>query len=143
MIIKCQYPQKIYIEDEDTKTHIENIFGKNSGCKVGEWFDTKDTKNIAYENNSQSSQNNSKITQIYEKIAKNGSKNDNFSIFCEKDDNFLPNNKEKKQPKIYIVKPLDTFDLVAKKLNITVDELKSFAKTKHLFVGQKIHIQKS
>lgn len=143
MIIKCQYPQKIYIEDEDTKIHIENIFGKNSRCKVGEWFDTKDMEIFTYENNSQLLQNNSKITQIYEKNAKNGSKNDNFCIFYEKNDNFSSNNNEKNQSKIYIVKPLDTFDSVAKKLNISVEEVKFFAKTKHLFVGQKIHIQKS
>ena len=40
--------------------------------------------------------------------------------------------------KCYIVKPLDTFESVAKILNISLKDLKSIAKTKHLYVGQKI-----
>lgn len=143
MIIKCQYPQKIFIDDENDKTQLQNIFGKNINCKVGEWFDTKDMENTEYEDSTQVILNNHKITQNYKKIAKNGSKNDNFCIFYEKNDNFSSNNKRKSQSEIYIVKPLDTFDSVAKKLNISVQEVKFFAKTKHLFVGQKIHIQKS
>lgn len=42
----------------------------------------------------------------------------------------------------YVVKPLDTFESVAKKLNISIEELKILSKTKHLFVGQKINILK-
>ena len=38
----------------------------------------------------------------------------------------------------YIVKPLDTFESVSKKLNISIQKLKALAGTKHLYVGQKI-----
>lgn len=125
------------------KEQVQNIFGKNFQCEVGGWIDTQDIGNIKYENNSQNLQNDCQISQIYEKNAKNGSKNDNFYVFCEKDDDFVDKDNKYNQSIIYIVKPLDTFASVAKKLNISVKEVKFFAKTKHLFVGQKIHIQKS
>lgn len=47
-----------------------------------------------------------------------------------------------KSNKVYVVNPLDTFDSVAKKLNINVEELKKIANTKHLFVGQNLTILK-
>lgn len=38
----------------------------------------------------------------------------------------------------YVVKPMDTFFSVSKKLNIDETTLRKNMKTKHLFVGQKI-----
>lgn len=40
----------------------------------------------------------------------------------------------------YVVKPLDTIKSVSKKLNMTEAELIALAKTKKLFIGQKIFL---
>ena len=39
---------------------------------------------------------------------------------------------------IYIVKPLDTLEKIAKKLNLSEDYLKTCINSKNIFIGQKI-----
>lgn len=58
-------------------------------------------------------------------------KNEKNNVFC---------NDNKKIT--YIVKPMDTYQTVSKKLQMSIDDLKSIAKTKNLFIGQRIDIQK-
>ena len=45
-----------------------------------------------------------------------------------------------RQNNYYIVKPLDTLEGIAKKLNVTVDHIKSKNQIKNLYVGQKLEI---
>lgn len=40
--------------------------------------------------------------------------------------------------KIYVVKPLDTLETIASKLQIPIEELKIKINNNHLFIGQKI-----
>ncbi len=45
-----------------------------------------------------------------------------------------------KQNKVYVVKPLDTLESISKKLNISVEYIKSKNNIKNLYVGQKLEI---
>ena len=49
-------------------------------------------------------------------------------------------NTIRQSTKTYVVVPMDTFETVAKKLNINVEDLKQKALTKRLYVGQKIEL---
>ena len=111
MIISCLYPQKIYIDDENTKEQIENIFGKYPNVQIGEWFECPKFEIKLFDDD----------------------ENKNHNV-C--------NNNFQNSKITYIVKPMDNFEKVSKKLNISIEELKQIAKTKNLFVGQRIDIQK-
>ena len=68
-------------------------------------------------------------------------RNHDLAFFDNK--NFTVGNnycKDDKLGNFYVVKPLDTFDLVSKKLGIEKETLKNRAGTKNLFVGQKIYL---
>lgn len=96
MIISCLYSKKIYVDSEQTKEGLAQIFAKASHAKVGEWFE------------------------------------------CDNQMAGVLNAKLNNNKKIYIVKPLDTFEGVASKLGVDVEYLKKQANTKNLFVGQRI-----
>lgn len=95
MIISLLYSKKIFIDGQETKDEIEELFGVPCNKSEGEWFDCPTNQTVI--------------------------NNENFD-----------NNKT------YVVKPLDTFFSIATKLSLSVDEVKAKAKTKNLFVGQRI-----
>ena len=113
------FPQKIYLDDEKTIEEIKRVFEvnnvANSTLSVGEWFSINNLK-------------------LRNEIGENVTIND----LCDSKE-LLKNNNHKSKIE-YIVKPLDTFSLVAKKINIAEDYLRSIINTKHLYVGQKIVI---
>lgn len=113
------FPQKIYLDDENAIEEIKRVFEDkdiaNSTLKVGEWF----------------SINNLKLrNEIGENVT--------INALCDSKE--LKKNNNHKSKIEYIVKPLDTFSLVAKKLNIAENYLRNIINTKHLYVGQKIVI---
>lgn len=113
------FPQKIYLDDENAIEEIKRVFEvndvANSTLRVGKWFSTI---NLKLKN------------EICENVTIN-------ALYDNKE--LLKNNNHKSKIE-YIVKPLDTFSLVAKKLNIAENYLRNIIKTKHLYVGQKIVI---
>lgn len=113
------FPQKIYLDDEKTIEEIKLVFEvnnvANSTLSVGEWFSINNLK-------------------LRNEIGENVTIND----LCDNKE-LLKNNNHKSKIE-YIVKPLDTFSLVAKKFNIAENYLRSIINTKHLYVGQKIVI---
>ena len=113
------FPQKIYLDDEKTIEEIKRVFEvnnvANSTLSVGEWFSINNLK-------------------LRNEIGENVTIND----LCDSKE-LLKNNNHKSKIE-YIVKPLDTFSLVAKKINIAENYLRSIINTKHLYVGQKIVI---
>lgn len=148
MIISCLYPQKIHIEDEKTKEQVEKTFGVK--VNIEEWFECPKTyENVSYHENEKNEDN---FINNYQKDINFNKNNDELLNFCEKNTKNISfyENKEFENSKIlndnkkiiYIVKPTDTYQSVAKKLGVSVQTLKSIAKTKHLFIGQKIDIQK-
>ena len=113
------FPQKIYLDDEKTIEEIKRFFEVNNVANltlsVGEWFSINNLK-------------------LRNEIGENVTIND----LCDSKE-LLKNNNHKSKIE-YIVKPLDTFSLVAKKINIAENYLRSIINTKHLYVGQKIVI---
>lgn len=113
------FPQKIYLDDENAIEEIKCVFEvndvANSTLRVGKWFSTI---NLKLKN------------EICESVT--------INALCDNKE-LLKNNNHKSKIE-YIVKPLDTFSLVAKKLNIAENYLRNIVKTKHLYVGQKIVI---
>ncbi|MDY2695932.1 MAG: LysM peptidoglycan-binding domain-containing protein [Eubacteriales bacterium] len=113
------FPQKIYLDDEKTIEEIKRVFEVNNvanlNLSVGEWFSINNLK-------------------LRNEIGENVTIND----LCDSKE-LLKNNNHKSKIE-YIVKPLDTFSLVAKKINIAENYLRSIINTKHLYVGQKIVI---
>ena len=114
------FPHKIYLDEENAIEEIKRVFEvndiSNSTLKVGEWFFI----------------NNLKLrNEIGENVM--------INALCDNKE-LLKNNNNKSKIE-YIVKPLDTFSLVAKKLNIAENYLRNIIKTKHLYVGQKIVIE--
>lgn len=113
------FPQKIYLDDENAIEEIKRVFEvndvANSTLRVGEWFFI----------------NNLKLrNEIGENVM--------INALCDSKE--LKKNNNHKSKIEYIVKPLDTFSLVAKKLNIAENYLRNIINTKHLYVGQKIVI---
>lgn len=113
------FPQKIYLDDENAIEEIKCVFEvnhvANSTLRVGKWFSTI---NLKLKN------------EICENVT--------INALCD-NKKLLKNNNHKSKIE-YIVKPLDTFSLVAKKLNIAENYLRNIIKTKYLYVGQKIVI---
>lgn len=119
---KYLFPQKIYLENDIIIDDLNIFFDitniENEKLKVGSWLSLDELK--MKESFLQRGTNNSTATAL------NVCKNNESANFCTKLE--------------YVVKPLDTFFLVAKKLNITETNLRKIAKTKNLYIGQKIVI---
>lgn len=145
MIISCLYPKKIYIDDEKTKEQVEKTFGVN--VNLDEWFSCPQTEIKIYDDGENKNHNvfinnmeNANIKTLnacvkVENNEKNTIHNEDFDI-----KNNFNNNIQNSQKITYIVKPMDTFEKVSTKINIPVEQLKQIAKTKNLFVGQRIDI---
>ena len=95
MIISLLYSKKIFVDGQETKEQIEELFGVPCNKAEGDWFECPTNQTVI---NIENNYNN----------------------------------------KTYVVKPLDTFFSVADKLGLSVDDVKAKAKTKNLFVGQRI-----
>lgn len=119
---KYLFPQKIYLENDIIIDDLNIFFDitniENEKLKVGSWLSLDELK--MKESFLQRGANNSTATAL------NVCQNDESANICTKLE--------------YVVKPLDTFFLVAKKLNITETNLRKIAKTKNLYIGQKIVI---
>lgn len=119
---KYLFPQKIYLENDIIIDDLNIFFDitniENEKLKVGSWLSLDELK--MKESILQRGANNSTATAL------NGCQNNESANICTKLE--------------YVVKPLDTFFLVAKKLNITETNLRKIAKTKNLYIGQKIVI---
>lgn len=119
---KYLFPQKIYLENDIIINDLNIFFDitniENEKLKVGSWLSLDELK--MKESFLQRGTNNSTATAL------NVCQNNESANICTKLE--------------YVVKPLDTFFLVAKKLNITETNLRKIAKTKNLYIGQKIVI---
>lgn len=120
------FPQKIYLDSNDTIQRLKDIFVIDERAlvklNVGEWFEV-----ASYKLRDKYVEDYKKMSQNVEDVGFNGV--------------LLPNQGEKMHQKIeYVVRPMDTFKSVAGKLNISENLLREYAKTKHLYVGQKITI---
>lgn len=139
MIISCLYPKKIFIDDEKIKEQVEKLFCVE--VNVGEWFDCS-PREIDLIDSENKNQNIDKKQTGFNNTIEKGEKNKQFYDINVTNYNLnsFSVNKNLKYNITYIVKPMDTYEKVAKKLNISVDELKKIVKTKNLFVGQRIDI---
>lgn len=119
---KYLFPQKIYLENDIIIDDLNIFFDitniENEKLKVGSWLSLDELK--MKESFLQRGANSSTATAL------NVCQNNESANICTKLE--------------YVVKPLDTFFLVAKKLNITETNLRKIAKTKNLYIGQKIVI---
>lgn len=120
---KYLFPQKIYLDSDETLNKVAEYFKleniDNKRLKIGEWLLIKDLK-IKEEEKLLF-----KGCKIIDKLKK---------INQTPKEEFINNKTE------YIVKPMDTFYTVSKKLNISETYLREIARTKYLYVGQKLEI---
>ena len=116
MINKYLFPQKIYLENETIINDLNIFFDLanvgNEKLKVGDWLNLDGLKMKGDFISSGKALN---VEQ----------KNESTNLVIKRE---------------YVVKPLDTFPLVARRLNITETYLRKIAKTKNLYIGQKIVI---
>lgn len=120
------FPQKIYLDSTKTIQSLKDIFviDEHSLAKLseGEWFDV-----ASFKLQDKYVEENTKMPKNVENMCFN---NDILQKQC--------GNISKKIE--YVVRPMDTFKSIAIKLNVSADLVKKCAKTKHLYVGQKITI---
>lgn len=121
------FPQKIYLDSTKTIQRLKDIFviGEQTLAKLsmGEWFDVARFKLK------------DKYVEENTKMLKNDKNMCFNNDISQKQCWDMPKNIE------YVVCPMDTFKSVAIKLNISENLLRKCAKTKYLYVGQKITIQ--
>lgn len=115
---KYLFPQKIYLENETIINDLNIFFDLanvgNEKLKVGDWLNLDGLKMKGdFINGGKKALN---VEQ----------KNESTNLVIKRE---------------YVVKPLDTFFIVARRLNITETYLRKLAKTKNLYIGQKIVIE--
>lgn len=120
---KYLFPQKIYLENETIINDLNIFFDltnvENEKLKVGNWLSLNGLN--MNESFLQSGTNYSTATAL--NVCQN---NESTNLVIKRE---------------YVVKPLDTFFIVARRLNITETYLRKLAKTKNLYIGQKIVIE--